>query len=373
MIILKLFKGATKKLKMPESKFDFYGQIICPTRNPYNEFRKFAENRKKERQKEKDQDTKANTWADSVTYNLAITVACDLYRFVNAPKHLSEIEDYETLDRVSSHDFFDRYLRKGKVKKIERAFQTEEHNCEYIIETVSGGQFVLVTSPGSFGKKLLQIEEDLGIDQKERFSAQLPFPVKYAVKHANFYNTRLKPYIGKPQNTTDWKIAIYKDIMRSCLHLLTIGAMFVSLGFGGTRAHIRNVGKHVMRQINQQQQVKPIKYTNVLLKDVAGMKGEKVEIQEFINFLKEPKVYKDIGAEMPKGVLLHGPPGTGKTLIGKAVATECDVPFYYKTGSDFVSGSYVGEGSKEIRNLFKVARQNAPCIIYIDEIDAMGK
>merc|ERR1719462_748141 len=75
---------------------------------------------------------------------------------------------------------------------------------------------------------------------------------------------------------------------------------------------------------------------------------------------------------MPKGVLLHGPPGTGKTLLGKAVATECDVPFYYKTGSDFVK-TYVGEGSKEIRNLFKVARQNTPCIIYIDEIDAMGK
>ena len=83
--------------------------------------------------------------------------------------------------------------------------------------------------------------------------------------------------------------------------------------------------------------VKPIKDTNVLLKDVAGIKGEKVEIQEFINFLKEPKVYKDIGAKMPKGVLLLGPPGTGKTLLGKAVATECDVPFYYKTEDQILS------------------------------------
>merc|ERR1719466_176461 len=110
--------------------------------------------------------------------------------------------------------------------------------------------------------------------------------------------------------------------------------------------------KEVMKQVEQQSRgqmavktaIKPIKNTNVLLKDVAGMKSEKVEIQEFINFLKEPKVYKDIGAKMPKGVLLHGPPGTGKTLLGKAVATECDVPFYYKTGSDFVK-TYVGEGS----------------------------
>ena len=360
---------------MLESKFDFYGQIICLIRNPNNEFRKLAEKkvfeRKKEKQKEKDQETQANKAADMVTYLMAIAVTWDLYRFVNASKHLSEIEGYEKLDRVSSHDFFDLYLCKGKVKKIERAFQTEEHNCEYIIETVSGGQFVVVTSPESFGKKLLQIEKDLRIDPKERFSAKLPF----AVKHAN-------AYIGTPQNTTDWKSAIYNDIMWSCVGLVIIGGMFVRQGFGGTRAMHRNLGKQVMQQMNQMEQqqgqqaaknvVKPIKDTNVLLKDVAGMKGEKVEIQEFINFLKEPKVYKDIGAKMPKGVLLHGPPGTGKTLLGKAVATECDVPFYYKTGSDFVK-TFVGEGSKEIRNLFKVARQNTPCIIYIDEIDAMGK
>lgn len=325
--------------------------------------------RKKEKQKEKDQDSQANKIADMVTYLMAIAVTWDLYRFVNASKHLSEIEGYEKLDRVSSHDFFDLYLCKGKVKKIERAFQTEDHNCEYIIETVSGGQFVVVTNPESFGRKLLQIEKDLRIDPKERFSAQLPF----AVKHTN-------AYIGTPQNTTDWKSAIYNDIMWSCVGLVILGGMFVRQGFGGTRVMHRNLSKQVMQQMNQQQQgqqaakniVKPIKDTNVLLKDVAGMKGEKIEIQEFINFLKEPKVYKDIGAKMPKGVLLHGPPGTGKTLLGKAVATECDVPFYYKTGSDFVK-TYVGEGSKEIRNLFKVARQNTPCIIYIDEIDAMGK
>ena len=336
-------------------------------------FRKLAEKkvfqRKKEKQKAQDEESQAYRIADIITYLLAIAVTWDLYRFVNAGKHLSEIEGYEKLDRVSSHDFFDRYLCKGKVKKIERAFQTEEHNCEYIIETVTGGQFVVVTSQETFGRKLLEVEKDLRIDPKERFSAQLPF----AVKHAN-------SYIGTPKNVSDWKSAIYNDIMFSCFGLVILGGMFARQGFRGTRVMHRNMAKQVMQQMENQQQgqtavknaVKPIKDTNVLLKDVAGMKGEKVEIQEFINFLKKPKVYKDIGAKMPKGVLLHGPPGTGKTLLGKAVATECDVPFYYKTGSDFVK-TYVGEGSKEIRNLFKTARQNTPCIIYIDEIDAMGK
>jgi len=325
--------------------------------------------RKKEKEKQENEDKQAVKIADGLTYLMALAVTYDLYRFVNAGNHLSTIENYEKLDRVSSHDFFELYLSKGKVKKIQRAFQTEEHNCEYIIETVSGGQFVVVTNPETFEKKLLQLEKDLRIDPKERFSAQLPF----AVKHAN-------ASIGTPQNTADWKSVIYNDIMWSCVGLVIIGGMFMRQGFGGTKSMHRTLSKQVMSQMNQQQQgqmaakniVKPIKNTNVLLKDVAGMKGEKVEIQEFINFLKEPKVYKDIGAKMPKGVLLHGPPGTGKTLLGKAVATECDVPFYYKTGSDFVK-TYVGEGSKEIRNLFKVARQNTPCIIYIDEIDAMGK
>ena len=100
----------------------------------------------------------------------------------------------------SHHMTFSTFtLSKGKVKKIERAFQTEEHNCEYIIETVSGGQFVVVTSSESFRKKLLQIEKDLRIDPKERFSAHLPF----AVKHAN-------DYIGTPQNTKEWRSAINK-------------------------------------------------------------------------------------------------------------------------------------------------------------------
>ena len=116
----------------------------------------------------------------------------------------------------------------------------------------------------------------------------------------------------------------------------------------------------------------PTTVSNVKMSDVAGMTGEKQEIQEFITFLTDPERYHKIGAKMPKGVLLTGPPGTGKTLLGKAVANECGVPFYYKTGSEFKK-SYVGEGSKAIRDLFKAARANSPAIIYIDEIETLGR
>jgi cell division protease FtsH len=106
--------------------------------------------------------------------------------------------------------------------------------------------------------------------------------------------------------------------------------------------------------------------------DVAGADEEKVELAEVVDFLKDPKKYQEIGARIPKGVLLVGPPGTGKTLIAKAVAGEASVPFFTISGSDFVE-MFVGVGASRVRDLFKVATQNAPCIIFIDEIDAVGR
>ncbi|HPX71418.1 MAG TPA: ATP-dependent zinc metalloprotease FtsH [Acholeplasmataceae bacterium] len=106
--------------------------------------------------------------------------------------------------------------------------------------------------------------------------------------------------------------------------------------------------------------------------DVAGADEEKVELAEVVDFLKNPKKYQEIGARIPKGVLLVGPPGTGKTLIAKAVAGEASVPFFTISGSDFVE-MFVGVGASRVRDLFKVATQNAPCIIFIDEIDAVGR
>ena len=110
----------------------------------------------------------------------------------------------------------------------------------------------------------------------------------------------------------------------------------------------------------------------VTFKDVAGLKEEKEEVKELIDFLKNPKKFQSLGARIPKGILLFGPPGTGKTLLAKAVAGEANVPFYFIYGSDFVE-LFVGVGASRVRDMFQQAKRNAPCLIFIDEIDAVGR
>ena len=114
------------------------------------------------------------------------------------------------------------------------------------------------------------------------------------------------------------------------------------------------------------------KKTDTTFKDVAGCDEEKEELEEIIDFLKNPRKYFEIGARIPKGVLLIGPPGTGKTLLARAVAGEAKVPFYSISGSDFVE-MFVGVGASRVRDMFKTAKQTAPCIVFIDEIDAVGR
>ncbi|HEX7252433.1 MAG TPA: ATP-dependent metallopeptidase FtsH/Yme1/Tma family protein, partial [Thermoanaerobaculia bacterium] len=110
----------------------------------------------------------------------------------------------------------------------------------------------------------------------------------------------------------------------------------------------------------------------VTFKDVAGVEEAKVELQEIIEFLKDPGKFQKLGGKIPKGVLLIGPPGTGKTLLARAVAGEANVPFFTISGSDFVE-MFVGVGASRVRDLFEQGKKNAPCIIFIDEIDAVGR
>ena len=137
-------------------------------------------------------------------------------------------------------------------------------------------------------------------------------------------------------------------------------------GGGPTGSNVFSVGKSKARLIEKGEG------TKVTFKDVAGQAGAKMEVEEIVEFLKNPKKYTDLGGKIPKGALLVGPPGTGKTLWAKAVAGEANVPFFSLSGSDFVE-MFVGVGASRVRDLFRQAKEKAPCIIFIDEIDAVGR
>ena len=140
------------------------------------------------------------------------------------------------------------------------------------------------------------------------------------------------------------------------------------MGGGGTggAGGVFNVGKSKAKMYEKGTDI------NVTFKDVAGQAGAKQEVQEIVDFLKNPKKYTDLGGKIPKGALLVGPPGTGKTLLAKAVAGEAGVPFFSMSGSDFVE-MFVGVGASRVRDLFRQAKEKSPCIIFIDEIDAVGR
>ena len=140
----------------------------------------------------------------------------------------------------------------------------------------------------------------------------------------------------------------------------------MSRGGGDGSGGVFSVGKSKAQLFDKE------KGTNVTIKDVAGLQEAKTEIEEIVEFLKNPRRYTDLGGKIPKGALLVGPPGTGKTLLAKAVAGEANVPFFSLSGSDFVE-MFVGVGASRVRDLFKKAKDKAPCIIFIDEIDAVGR
>ncbi|KAG2204293.1 hypothetical protein INT47_009335 [Mucor saturninus] len=164
------------------------------------------------------------------------------------------------------------------------------------------------------------------------------------------------------------EISIGQTVLHFAPTLLIIGVIYymTKKGPGGAGGGIFGVGKSKAKMFNQENQV------SVKFKDVAGADEAKLEIMEFVNFLKNPQIYEKLGATIPKGAILSGPPGTGKTLLAKATAGEAGVPFYSVSGSEFVE-MFVGVGPSRVRDLFATAKKNSPCIIFVDEIDAIGK
>jgi ATP-dependent metallopeptidase hflB len=173
----------------------------------------------------------------------------------------------------------------------------------------------------------------------------------------------------KGKITYEQNDSFFLKILSSFLPLLILIGFwwFILRGAGGGRGGgIFSVGKSKAKEYNKDNAVQ------VLFKDVAGQEGAKQEVQEIVDFLKNPAKYTELGGKIPKGALLVGPPGTGKTLLAKAVAGEAGVPFFSMSGSDFVE-MFVGVGASRVRDLFKKAKEKAPSIVFIDEIDAVGR
>ena len=260
----------------------------------------------------------------------------------------SEI-DRQRLFQMLEDDAIDRIdLINGQTAEIYiKDEKREEQAYQDASKSGVGGQrfdyYLEVGDATSFNNFLTEAQEELGIPFREQ----------------------IRP---TPERRTDW----LGGIMQWVLPLLVIAFIWIILmrrlggGAGGPGGQIFNIGKSKATLFDQNSKV------NITFADVAGLDEAKEEVMEVVDFLKNPKKYTALGGKIPKGVLLVGPPGTGKTLLAKAVAGEAGVPFFTMSGSDFVE-MFVGVGASRVRDLFKQAREKAPCIIFIDEIDAIGR
>ncbi len=244
----------------------------------------------------------------------------------------------------------------------------EEFSYNDLIERVENGDVnsIEATPVGSGGNsKLYQIEGVYG---------KLENGEKKNTKFTIIVNDETMTYLqdlvvsGEQSFTIEFKELIIVDWMSILtIIILPVGVIILLVMM------MRNAGGSNKQAFDfAKSRAKLNKKTTTTFKDVAGADEEKEEMEEIIDFLKNPQKYFEIGARIPKGILLVGPPGTGKTLLARAVAGEAKVPFYSISGSDFVE-MFVGVGASRVRDMFKTAKQNSPCIVFIDEIDAVGR
>ena len=238
-----------------------------------------------------------------------------------------------------------------------------ELTYDEFIKSMNDGQVKDVTIIPKIRSNIYHIEGTMkDYEENETFVLNLPISEEFISKIvAGEEQFGFKLEIEQDPESASWLVIVlnvlpYVLLIGATIWLFTrqIGSGNKSMDFGKSRAKLMEDG---------------IKTT---FKDVAGLTEEKEEVQELIDFLKNPKKFQSMGARIPKGVLLVGPPGTGKTLLARAVAGEAKVPFYYISGSDFVE-LFVGIGASRVRDMFKQAKMNAPCLIFIDEIDAVGR
>merc|ERR1719483_1425632 len=246
---------------------------------------------------------------------------------------------------ISWKEFVGTYLSTGRVEKLEVI------NNKWVKVQLSSGMdnevlWFTIGSVDTLERNLETAETDLGIE------ASRSIPV--------LYKTQMEA----------------SSVASALPTLLLIGFLFWSMkragsmmggmgGKGGAGGMMGGMGQSTAKVIDPAE-------IKVAFKDVAGCEEAKIEIMEFVNFLKNPAQYTDLGAKIPKGAILTGPPGTGKTLIAKATAGEANVPFISVSGSEFLE-MFVGVGPARVRDMFAMARKNSPCILFIDEIDAVGR
>lgn len=204
-------------------------------------------------------------------------------------------------------------------------------------------------------------------DSKEKFTSYMPVEVM-SDEFANEVLQQSKEgklvFSGKPKPTEPWYIQMLPTLLL-IFFMVIMWFLFMNQSQGGG-GKVMNFGKSKARVHKDDEK------TRVTFKDVAGLQEEKEDLSEVVDFLKNPKRYIELGARIPKGILMVGPPGTGKTYLSRAVAGEAGVPFFTISGSDFVE-MFVGVGASRVRDLFENAKKNAPSIIFIDEIDAVGR
>ena len=249
---------------------------------------------------------------------------------------------------------FDVILEKGQVQKVIVSNKTEAE--------------VYLTADALKLKEHQKVAKDMlgNISKGPQYT--------FEIGNDQIFQSKLEKAIAEGK-LKDFKFAQksnWTDILISLLPIIIIIGVWIFImrkmsgGAGGGGGQIFNIGKSKAKLFDEKTDVK------TTFKDVAGLEGAKEEIQEIVEFLKNPEKYTNLGGKIPKGALLVGPPGTGKTLLAKAVAGEAQVPFFSLSGSDFVE-MFVGVGASRVRDLFKQAKEKSPAIIFIDEIDAVGR
>ncbi|KAF9305167.1 AAA ATPase afg3, partial [Podila horticola] len=280
-----------------------------------------------------------NFFSMTVNANTILPIAFTSYVLYKLATPSDDVRD------ITWQEFRSTFLDRGLVDRLTVLNRNRVHVS---LRGDSAGQLGLphgitysfsIGSVEAFERKLDEAQAELGIPGSERI------PVSYRDQ-----------------------VSILGTLVHFAPTMLLIGVMvyMAKRGGGGAGQGIFGVGKSKAKMFNQETDIA------VKFKDVAGMDEAKVEIMEFVKFLKNPAVYEKLGAKIPKGAILSGPPGTGKTLLAKATAGEAGVPFLSVSGSEFVE-MFVGVGASRVRDLFASAKKNAPCIIFIDEIDAIGK